>query len=189
MHDLKASLAGLWALIAILIASFPMVAAVQPQPEPPRELSATLEGIQEVPPNASPAIGSATLTLDTAINQLCWNIVYSGLLATEVAAHFHGPAPPGVNAGVQIPLPVGSPKVGCATLTDTQEADVLAGLWYINIHTTLSPGGEIRGQVVLRPVTVSEFPLSTVAVIAASVGLLFGVARIRAKSYAPRLVR
>jgi hypothetical protein len=36
---------------------------------------------------------------------------------------------------------------GTATITDTQEADLLAGLWYVNIHTTTSSGGEIRGQV------------------------------------------
>ena len=183
MRGPKASLACLGALIPILIASFPMVAAVQPQPEPPRELSATLQGIQEVPPNNSPATGGATITLDTSINQLCWNVVYSGLLATEVAAHFHGPAPPEVNAGVQVPLPLGSPKVGCTTLTDPQEADVLAGLWYINVHTAMFPGGEIRGQVIPRPVRVGEIPLPTVAVIVVSFGLLFAVAKIRSKSY------
>ena len=32
-------------------------------------------------------------------------------------------------------------------LTDTQETELLTGLWYVNIHTTTSPGGEIRGQL------------------------------------------
>ena len=36
---------------------------------------------------------------------------------------------------------------GSATITDLQEADLLNGLWYVNIHTTTSAGGEIRGQV------------------------------------------
>jgi hypothetical protein len=36
---------------------------------------------------------------------------------------------------------------GTATITDAQETDLLAGLWYVNIHTTTSGGGEIRGQV------------------------------------------
>lgn len=36
---------------------------------------------------------------------------------------------------------------GQATLTDAQAADMMAGLWYVNIHTTRYPGGEIRGQL------------------------------------------
>jgi hypothetical protein len=43
---------------------------------------------------------------------------------------------------------------GTATITDLQEADLLAGLWYINIHTTFRSGGEIRGQVVPEPATL-----------------------------------
>ncbi len=40
-----------------------------------------------------------------------------------------------------------SPVSGQATLTDAQAADLLAGRWYINLHTAANPGGEIRGQV------------------------------------------
>jgi hypothetical protein len=36
---------------------------------------------------------------------------------------------------------------GSATLTDAQAADLLAGRYYINIHTAATPAGEIRGQV------------------------------------------
>ncbi len=40
-----------------------------------------------------------------------------------------------------------SPVSGQATLTDAHAADLLAGRWYINLHTAANPGGEIRGQV------------------------------------------
>lgn len=43
---------------------------------------------------------------------------------------------------------------GSATISDTQEADLLAGLWYINIHTSMFPGGEIRGQVQAQVVPI-----------------------------------
>ena len=40
-----------------------------------------------------------------------------------------------------------SPARGKATLTDAQAADLMAGRWYVNIHTAANKGGEIRGQV------------------------------------------
>ena len=40
-----------------------------------------------------------------------------------------------------------SPATGSATLTDAQAADLMAGRWYVNIHTAANRGGEIRGQV------------------------------------------
>jgi hypothetical protein len=39
---------------------------------------------------------------------------------------------------------------GRATLTAAQAADLLAGKWYVNIRTAAHPGGEIRGQMILR---------------------------------------
>ncbi|MEO6781607.1 MAG: CHRD domain-containing protein, partial [Bradyrhizobium sp.] len=65
------------------------------------------------------------------------------------AAHFHGPAEPGKNAGVAVAIPSAStsPVEGSATLTDAQAADLEAGKYYVNIHTAANPGGEIRGQV------------------------------------------
>jgi hypothetical protein len=63
--------------------------------------------------------------------------------------HFHGPAAVGANAGVIVPFQgsVESPIKGKATITADQAKDLLAGMWYINIHTKENPGGEIRGQV------------------------------------------
>ncbi len=91
--------------------------------------------------------GSGTATLDTATNLFSWNFSYSGLAGSESLAHFHLGAP-GVPGGVELGLPLGSPKIGSATVDAGQAADILADLWYANIHTTHSGGGEIRGQVV-----------------------------------------
>jgi hypothetical protein len=41
--------------------------------------------------------------------------------------------------------------IGNATITEVQEAQLLAGLLYINIHSEFRPGGEIRGQVSVIP--------------------------------------
>ena len=74
---------------------------------------------------------------------------YSGLSGPATAAHFHGPAEAGKNAGVAVAIPnaTSSPVDGSATLTDAQAADLVAGKYYINVHTAANPGGEIRGQV------------------------------------------
>src|ERR1051326_5194295 len=63
-------------------------------------------------------------------------------------SHIHGFAGPGVPAGVVFPLPLGNPKVGVWNYAEADEANILAGNTYANIHTTNNPGGEIRGQIV-----------------------------------------
>ncbi len=65
-----------------------------------------------------------------------------------MAAHIHGPADPGQNAGVTVPFKVtASPIKGSKVLTPAQVADLEAGKDYVNIHTAANKGGEIRGQL------------------------------------------
>ncbi len=94
----------------------------------------------------SAATGTGTVQLDTQLNLLSWNIVHQGL-HTHTASHFHGPAQPGQPANVQVTIGVGSPLVGSAPISQQQANDLMAGLWYLNLHTTLHVAGEIRGQV------------------------------------------
>ena len=110
-----------------------------------------IDGMQQVPPNASPGmgIGFVTLQLDGTLD---FNITFQDLLGVEIAAHFHGPADFGENAPVLFGLPLGSPKIGSVgPLNAQQQSDLLAGLWYVNIHSNMFPGGEIRGQVIPAP--------------------------------------
>jgi len=110
---------------------------------------AALDAKSEVPPNASTASGTADIDYDAASKKLSWKITYSGLTGPATAAHFHGPAETGKNAGVEVAIPNAgsSPVEGSATLTDAQAADLTSGKLYINFHTAANPGGEIRGQV------------------------------------------
>lgn len=113
------------------------------------KMQATLDGQQQSPALDVPGKGTAEVTFDTDSKKLEWTVEYSDLSAAPAAAHFHGPAGKGENAGVAVPIEgdLTSPIKGEATLTDAQAADLLAGRYYINIHTPANKGGEIRGQV------------------------------------------
>lgn len=131
--------------------------------------TASLAPGNEVPPvNAPGASGSASGSFDTVSLLLTWTVNWSGLSGPAVGAHFHGPAPVGVNAGVQVNIGnisgLTAPSAGNAVLTAGQGNDLLAGLWYVNIHTSANPGGEIRGQVVASQVPLpGALPLVLVA--------------------------
>jgi hypothetical protein len=112
------------------------------------KMKATLDSASEVPANTSPGKGTADIDFDPATKKLTWKLIYSGLTGPATMAHFHGPAEPGKNAGVAVPItPATSGSEGSATLTDAQAADLLAGKYYVNVHTEANKGGEIRGQV------------------------------------------
>lgn len=107
----------------------------------------TLQGCQEVPPNASTATGGGFAVVDLTAHNLIYRMTFAGLGSAESAAHIHGPAARGASAGVVFTLMSGSPKTGTVALTTQQEADVLAGLYYFNIHTANFPNGEVRAQI------------------------------------------
>ncbi len=122
-------------------------------------ISASMSAANEVGANTSagntntyPGTGSVTGSYNATTNQLQYNVTWSGLSGAATAGHFHGPALAGTSAGVQVPFTIvnsgtSGTAAGTASLTDTQETDLLAGKWYANIHTQANGGGEIRGQV------------------------------------------
>jgi hypothetical protein len=113
-------------------------------------LKANLQPSSEVPPRVSKGHGILDATFDTDTKILTYTATYDDLSGPVTMAHFHGPAPVGQNAKVQVPVEknaLASPMKGQATLTDQQVTDLLAGQWYFNIHTQENPTGEIRGQV------------------------------------------
>jgi CHRD domain len=111
-----------------------------------------LRGANEVPPAASPGNGSVDAAFNKDTMQLRWKVTYAGMTGQATAGHFHGPAAVGANAGVALGWtnPITTGMQGSATLTSQQAADLIAGRWYANIHSAAFPGGELRGQMVVR---------------------------------------
>ena len=115
---------------------------------------ANLDGLQENPPHATPASGQAIAVLTGNVLSLSGS--FSGLLANFTASHIHN-APVGVNGGVVFPLSTvsggtsGTWNAGSNVfaLTPVQLAALQAGNYYVNVHSQLWPGGEIRGQLLL----------------------------------------
>jgi hypothetical protein len=118
---------------------------------PPYVRYAALAGSQEVPVNASTAIGAATFTVDPTTKMLTGTVTTAGIVAT--ASHIHEGAP-GVAGPVIIPLtggPGGVYTVPANTvLTDAQFTSMQANNYYVNVHSDAFPAGEIRGQIILR---------------------------------------
>ena len=116
-------------------------------------LSGEATGTQEVPSFTTTATGNLTGTYNADNNIMNFSITWTGLSSAPSAMHFHGPASPGVNASVLIPITgftaaAAGSVTGSDTLTSAEEGFLFAGKLYYNIHTPLKPGGEIRGQVV-----------------------------------------
>ena len=130
---------------------FAAIAAAAPAYADVEKFKAELTGPGEVPPTTSAGTGSIEASYDTSTKMLTWSGSYSGLTGPETAAHFHGPAPLGKNAGVLVPVDAKeSPFKGSATLTDEQAKAFADGMVYFNIHTAANKGGEIRGQMMME---------------------------------------
>ena len=111
----------------------------------------------------SGGIGTGTFTLDLGTSELSFDISFVGLNlgGSETVAHVHGAGAPGVPAGIVFGLPSGTPKIGVSPALSAQNiADLQAGLFYVNIHSTLCPAGELRGQILVNASTPTTYDIS-----------------------------
>ena len=143
----------------------------------PMTFGTILSGANEVPPVASPGAGTAVVVLDPTAQTLQVIASFFGLTTPDTAAHIHCCAPLGTNAGVATTVPafqgfplgvtqgvyispvfdLTQPLIYNPAFVTMQgglsqaEAALIAGIendqTYFNIHTTMFPNGEIRGQL------------------------------------------
>src|SRR5437763_1391962 len=100
------------ALAALTLHGTPASAEVVPW-------KAELKAASEVPPNDSQGKGQLEANYDTETKKLTWTLTFSGLTGPVTAAHFHGPADPGKNGPILVPISNArtSPVQGSATLS------------------------------------------------------------------------
>ncbi len=179
MKPIRASIAA--AALLVLLGSAPAGAVIHTAPLNADEAQATTCNVG----STTQAVG--TITYDDFTNELSWSYTYgdnapdfdNGALfagGNETVSHFHGPAAAGATAGVQVGInPIGTPNTNSATISEAQEADLLAGLWYVNIHSSTCSLGEIRGQVVFAstaPGVVSPIALAVLIGLFAATALM-----------------
>ena len=107
-----------------------------------------MTGTAEVPPTDSAATGTAEVTLDTEAKTVTWVYTHDGLSGDMTAAHIHGPATATEAAGPVVDT-MTETMAGSAPITDAEAAELMAGMYYFNVHTEKFPDGEIRGQLAL----------------------------------------
>lgn len=116
-----------------------------------------LDGSQEVPPVTTDGVASASGTYDPATNELRVEGMFAAQLSSRiVASHIHRGAA-GSNGGVFVDFGrFGTwsfdsfwsyQQTAQILIPDAEEAGLLAGNTYINIHTERNSGGEVRGQI------------------------------------------
>ena len=106
----------------------------------------------------SEAIGVGLFEFDTDTKELSWTMVHTQSLldGEEISTGLFGPALAGENGGLLHSLSLGVLKTGSfdvSILTASDEDDLLADKWYVNIKTVDHPNGEIRGQLVVASTT------------------------------------
>lgn len=137
----------------------------------PDAFRAELTGFEEVPPVLTRASGSFRASLNPDGESLSYELSFSNLSTPSTAAHIHF-AQRRVNGPIIAFLCGGDNKPDCPELGGTingviTSEDILAipeqglaagdfagflrimraGVAYVNVHSTMHPAGEIRGQV------------------------------------------
>jgi hypothetical protein len=132
-------------------------------------LTADLHGGNETPAGIiTGAFGTATVVVNMTERTVSWTIDVFNLPSGLVAGHIHVGAP-GIGGPTMVnftvPGPLSNdfrltgnatdagvtlrPEQGIRTPDDAYQA-ILGGNTYVNLHTQVNPGGEIRGQLRLK---------------------------------------
>lgn len=111
--------------------------------------AAALTGAKEVPAGDPDGVGTATISTNDAIDQICTRLEVRNI-GVVTAAHIHRGAE-GVNGPPVVPLdaPDDNDSNDCDTVTDSLLDEIRRNPrdFYVNVHTTDYPNGAIRGQI------------------------------------------
>ena len=111
--------------------------------------AATMTGANEVPPADPDGSGTATISTNDAVNQICTHLEVRNIGAVTAAHIHHGAA--GVNGPPVVTLdpPDDNDSNDCDAVSDKLLDDIRRhpGDYYVNVHTAEYPNGAIRGQI------------------------------------------
>lgn len=120
--------------------------------DPTYSTTGNANGSQQTPPVTTSATGNMTGAYNARTNVWEYTINWSGLSGAATAVQINGPAAIGASGSLQVALTITTAGVngsaeGTVTLTEEQQAYLLAGQLYYTILSTAHVGGEIRGQI------------------------------------------
>jgi hypothetical protein len=151
----------------------------------PVAYAAELRPGNEVPANSSPSYGSAFVTIDPVNSNITWEVNTSGIVSPTLS-HIHR-AGAGVNGPVIINFATSASQIagghthGSGPISAQQASAYLASDltalsnpstangYYVNVHSTAFPGGEIRGQLV----PANEYDVAVAGHVTNGVGTTF----------------
>lgn len=148
------------AIAVILISQLTFSGCKKDDDEPVDQTKKTtvqLSGAQEVPANTSTGTGTAQITFDPVTKTITYTMTWQlgSSIATTTNMHFHG-AEDGSDAkssGVVIGITgfttgsSGTISGVTRALTDAEVNQLLAGKWYLNVHSSTVTAGELRGNI------------------------------------------
>lgn len=137
----------------------------EPEPEPEPEMQTyevQLEGAQEVPMVDTEQSAMATVTINETDLMVMAEMDLSDV-SEVVGAHIHA-GEVGINGPVAFGFSDsdedGVWEIEGEDITEEQHDALLAGNWYVNVHTNSYPDGELRGQILTDTQMVHLFGLS-----------------------------
>ena len=157
-------------VVVMLAAVLVVLAVASPAKAQVITLTAELSGANETPaPVLTGAYGFATVLVDLGARSVSWDVEVINMPSGTNNAHIHvgGPGLGGPTV-INIPFPAGisndyrltgsattataglRPDQGLRSFDDVLQS-IIGGQTYVNIHSAVNPGGEIRGQLIVRP--------------------------------------
>ncbi|WP_316810094.1 CHRD domain-containing protein [Pedobacter heparinus] len=114
-------------------------------------------GAQEVPANTSTGTGMGDVVFNPDTKTITYSFTWQlgSTVATTTNMHFHGAEDGSDTKSSVVVIGItgfttassGSMSGETRVLTDAEISQLLAGKWYLNVHSSTIPGGELRGNI------------------------------------------
>lgn len=128
-----------------------------PEIDPTKKVTVQLSGANETPAVSSTGTGTAQISYSPVTKMITYTLTWQlgSVTATTTNMHFHGAEDGSDTKSSSVTIGItGFPTSSSGTisgttraLTTTEEAQLLAGKWYVNIHSSTNTGGELRGNI------------------------------------------